>query len=179
MASNKQNQKNLREIYDLLDKLVRKFCHDRHKEVLKKVTSGIVESQYGFFSNVQLDESIVLAKIKNHLANKSQTSLAIFLKQHEELSTLADSKFRTSMLTFLLCMTDMEVKLPNNIDTKESATSSFTLPIRSIQNSASMEQIYRNITTSRVSLQLIATLIDISVFYCAAYSKELTILFYF
>lgn len=149
MASNKNNQKNLREVYDLLDKLVKKFCHDRHKEVLKKVTTGIVDSQHGFFSNSQQDESIILGKVKNHLANKSQSSLTIFLKQHEELSTLADSKFRTSMLTFLLCLSDMETKLPNTIDSKESG-SSFTLPVRSIQNSASMEHIYRNITT-RVS----------------------------
>lgn len=154
MASNNRNNqnKNLREIYELLDKLVRKFCHDRHKEVLKKVTTGIVDSQHEFFSNAQLDESIVLAKVKNHLANKSQSSLTIFLKQHEELSTLTDPKFRTSMLTFLLCMSDMETKLPNTIDSKEAPGSSFTLPVRSIQNSASMEQIYRNITTRVSSL---------------------------
>lgn len=150
MSSNK-NQKNLREVYDLLDKLVKKFSHDRHKEVLKKVTTGVVDSQYGFFSTTQLDESIVLAKIKNHLVNKSHSSLAIFLKQHEELSILTDAKFRTSILTFLLCMTDMESKLPiSTIEQRESATASFTLPIRSIQNSSSMEHIYRNITT-RVS----------------------------
>jgi hypothetical protein len=148
-SNNRNNQKNLREVYELLDKLVRKFCHDGHKEVLKKVTKGIVDSQHGFFSNAQLDESIILAKIKNHLANKSQSSLTIFLKQHEELSTLTDPAFRTSMLMFLLCMSDMETKLPNMVDSKE-AGSSFTLPVRSIQNSASMEHIYRNMTT-RVS----------------------------
>lgn len=38
--SNKQKQ-DLRAIYDLLDKLCRKFSGDRHKEILKIVTTSI------------------------------------------------------------------------------------------------------------------------------------------
>lgn len=145
------NQRNLREIYDLLDRLSRKFSSDRHKEVLKKVTTGISESQQGFISNIQFDESIILAKIKNHLANKSQTNLATFLTLHEQLTTLTEPKFRSSILTFLLCLSDIETKLPNTLESRDSNGSTFTLPVKSqFSTSASMEQIYRT-STSRVS----------------------------
>lgn len=147
------NQKNLREIYDLLDRLSRKFSSDRHKEVLKKVTTGISESQQGFISNIQFDESIILAKIKNHLANKSQTNLATFLTLHEQLTTLTEPKFRSSILTFLLCLSDIETKLPNTLESRDSNGSTFTLPVKSqFSTSASMEQIYRT-GTSRVSVK--------------------------
>lgn len=150
--SNKQNQ-NLREIYDLLDKLSRKFSPERHKEILKKVTSGISESQHGFISNIQFDESIILAKIKNHLASKSQASHATFLSLHEQLTTLTEPKFRSSILTFLLCLSDIETKLPNTLEyySRDSNGSTFMLPVRNqISTSASMEQIYRT-SASRVS----------------------------
>jgi hypothetical protein len=150
--ANKQNQKNLREIYDLLDKLCRKFSPDKHKEVLKKVTTGIVDSQNVFFSSTHSDESIIMAKLKNQIASKSPGNLATFLNLHEELSTLSQPKFRTAILTFLLCLGDVEssatAKFSNTI---ESNPAGFTLPLRSqIQTSASMEQIFRN-STSRVS----------------------------
>lgn len=154
--SNKQNQKNLREIYDLLDKLSRQFSPDRHKEVLKKVTAGISESQHGFISNTnnQFDESIILSKIKNHLASKSQASHATFLNLHEQLTTLTEPKFRSSILYFLFCLSDIETKLPNTLEsfnTINSNGSTFALPVRSqFSASASMEQIYRS-STSRVS----------------------------
>lgn len=152
--ANKQNQKNLREIYDLLDKLSRKFSAERHKEVLKKVTSEISESQQGFISNIQFDESIIVNKIKNHLAAKSQENLATFLSLHEQLTTLTEPKFRSSILTFLLSLSDIETKLPNTLESRsDSNGSTFTLPVRShgISSSASMEQIYRS-HTSKVSL---------------------------
>lgn len=145
------NQRNLREIYDLLDKLSRKFSPDRHKDILKKVTSGISESQHGFVSNVQFDESIILAKIKNHLASKSQSNHASFLNLHEQLTTLTEPKFRSSILTFLLSLSDIETKLPNTLESRESNGSTFMLPVRNqASTSASMEQIYRT-STSRVS----------------------------
>jgi hypothetical protein len=155
-----QQQKNLREVYELLDKLCKNFCPTNHKDVLKKITNGIIESQYGFLSNSHVDETILLAKIKNQLSSKSSHSnLAIFLKLHEELSTLTEPKFRSSILTFLLCMSDMEKKLPNTIEQRDFSSSSvisgFTLPARStnysIQQSASMEQIFRNAASSKVS----------------------------
>lgn len=153
--ANKQSQRNLREIYDLLDKLTRKFCPDRHKEVLKKVTSEISDSQQGFVSNFQFDESIIINKIKNHLATKSQANLATFLSLHEQLTTLTEAKFRSSILTLLLSLSDIETKLPNTLESRcESNGSTFLLPLRSshqgISTSASMEQIYRT-STSRVS----------------------------
>lgn len=153
-----QNQKNLRirEVYDLLDKLCRKVSPNDHKEVLRKVTTTIAESQHGFFTNSHTDESILLAKIKNHFAGKSHSNLAIFLKLHEELSTLTQPKFRSSILTFLLCMSEnTEAKLPNSFENRDfKSASGFYLPVRSnsIQTSASMEQIFRN-TTSRVSFK--------------------------
>jgi hypothetical protein len=156
--ANKQNQKGLREIYDLLDKLSRKFSPDRHKEVLKKVTTEIGESQQGLLSNIQFDESIIVNKIKNHLASKSQANLATFLSLHEQLTTLSEPKFRSSILTFLLSLSDIETKLPNTVESRcESNGSHFTLPVRSshgISTSASMEQIYRS-STSRVSLKFL------------------------
>lgn len=160
MAS-KQTQKNqnLREIYDLLDKLCQKCSPERHKEVLKKVTSGIVESQNLFFSNEQaFDETLIVAKIKNQISRKSnQSNIVIFLKLHEELSTFTftQPKFRTSILTFLHGVSDFEEKFPTSIETSKDFSSSgsmtFTLPVRSqIQTSASMEHIFRN-ASSRVS----------------------------
>jgi gamma-tubulin complex component 3 len=148
--SNKQNQKNLREIYDLLDKLSRKFspAANRHKEILKKVTTGISESQHGFIANVQFDEGIILAKIKNHLAGKSQQNLATFLNLHEQLTTLSDLRFRSSILTFLLCLSDIETKLPNTFESRDYSSSNFTLPIRhQIPSSASVDQIYRTMSS--------------------------------
>lgn len=146
------NNRNLREIYDLLDKLSRKFSPDRHKDILKKVTSGISESQHGFVSNVQFDESIILAKIKNHLASKSQVNHATFLTLHEQLTTLTEPKFRSSILTFLLSLSDIETKLPNTLESRDSNGSTFMLPVRTSQasTSASMDQIYRT-STFRVS----------------------------
>lgn len=152
MASNKQKHENLRNIYDLLDKLCRKFSGDRHKEIRKLVTSKIAESQQGFLSSLQFDEAIVVSKIKNHLSNKSETNLSVFLNLHEELSTITNPKFRSSILTFLLFLSDMESKLPNTTK-HDSADSVFTLPVRNrtIEPSTSMEQIYRGIPTSRVN----------------------------
>jgi hypothetical protein len=157
--SNKQKHQDLRNIYELLDKLCRKFSADRHKEILKTVTATIADSQQGFLSNLQFDESIIVTKIKNHLAVKNETNLSMFLNLHEELSTKTTSKFRSSILTLLLYLSDMESKLPNaNNYNRESTDSVFTLPVRSsgsgsgrgIEPSASMEQIYRGM--NRVSL---------------------------
>ena len=153
--ANRQNQKNLREIYDLLDKLTRKFSPDHHKEILKKVTSEISTNQHqqGFLSSLSFDESIIVNKIKNHLATKSQAKLATFLSLHEQLTTLTEPKFRSSILTFLLSISDVEKKLPNTLESRcDSNGSNFTLPIRSygVSSSASMEQIYR----AKVNLKL-------------------------
>lgn len=158
MASNKQKHQDLRNIYDLLDKLCRKFSVDHHKQILKTVTSTIAESQQaqqGFLSNLSFDEAIIVTKIKNHLSSKSDTNLSVFLNLHEELSTIANPKFRSSILTLLLYLSDMESKLPNTSMrdyTRDSADSVFTLPARShpIQPSSSMEQIVRGMS-SRVS----------------------------
>lgn len=147
------NKQDLRSIYELLDKLCRKFSPDRHKEILKTVTASIAESpQQGFLSNLSLDESMVVTKIKNHLTSKSEKSLSQFLDLHEELSSLATPKLRSSILTLLLFLSDMESKLPNTSNNRHLSDSVFTLPVRnrSIEPSASMEHIYRGIS-SRVS----------------------------
>lgn len=150
--ANKQNQKNLREVYDLLDKLTRKFSPDRHKDLLKKVTTDLTESPNFMSANFQFEESVIVNKIKNHLAAKSQANLAAFLSLHEQLTTLLESKSRSSILTFLLSLSDIETKLPNTLESRsESNGSIFTLPVRSsIATSSSMDHIYRT-STSRVS----------------------------
>lgn len=151
-SNNKSNQKDLRTIYDLLDKLCRKFSGERHKEILKTVTATIADSQQGFLSNLHFDEAIIVTKIKNHLACKNETNLSVFLNLHEELSTIANPKFRSSILTLLLYLSDMESKLPNT-NKHDSADSVFTLPVRNraVEPSPSMEQIYRGMPSSRVS----------------------------
>lgn len=151
MQTSKQD---LRTVYDLLDKLCRKFSSDHHKEVLKTVTARIADSHQGFLSGLSYDESIITSKIKNHLALKNETNLAVFLNLHDELSKLANPKFRASILTLLLDLSDVESKLPNT--NKTSRDSVFTLPVRnrSIEPSASMEQIYRGMN-SRVSPAII------------------------
>lgn len=166
--ANKQSQKNLREVYDLLDKLTRKFSPDRHKDLLKKVTSELTESPNFMSTSFQFDESIIVNKIKNHLAAKSQTNLATFLSLHEQLTTLLEPKSRSSILTFLLSLSDVETKLPNTLEC-DSNGSIFTLPVRSnssqgISTSASMEHIYRT-STSRVSLKSYILLSQILKFY--------------
>lgn len=150
MMTSKQKHQDLRIIYDLLDKLCRKFSADRHKEVLKTVTATIADSQQGFLSNLSFDaEAIIVTKIKNHLSSKSETNLSVFLGLHEELTTLANPKFRSSILTLLLYLSDMESKVPQKNCSSDSV---FTLPVRnrSIEPSGSMEQIYRGLKT-RVS----------------------------
>lgn len=149
--SHKQKQ-DLRTIYDLLDKLCRKFSGDRHKEILKSITTTIADSQQGFLSNHANDECSVVSKIKSHLATKSESNLATFTQLHDELSSLADTKFRSSILSLFLLLSDMESALPN---TNMQNDSVFTLPVknRSIEPSASMEQIYVRGFTTRVSLK--------------------------
>lgn len=148
--SSKQKQ-DLRTIYDLLDKLCRKFSGDRHKDILKSVTTTIADSQQGFLSNHANDECSIVTKIKSQLAIKSESNLAIFNQLHSELSSLADPKFRSSILSLFLLLSDMESKLPN---TNRQSDSVFTLPVRtrSTEHSASMEQIYSRGFISRVSV---------------------------
>lgn len=129
---------NYRSIYDLLDKLCRKFSPEHHKDLLKSATSVIAESKPYFLNQLQFDESIIVGKIKNHLSNKSQANLTLFLSLHEELSTLADPKFRSSILTLLMYLSDMESKLPNAVK------HDFSLPVRNRSIEPSMEQIYRS-----------------------------------
>lgn len=149
--SNKQKP-DLRTIYDLLDKLCRRFSGDRHKEILKSVTTTIADSQQGFLSNHANDECSIVTKIKSHLAIKSESNLAIFTQLHDELSSLADAKFRSSVLSLFLLLSDMESTLPN---TNRQNDSVFTLPVRnrSIEPSASMEQIYSRGFATRVSCE--------------------------
>lgn len=149
--SNKQKQ-DLRTIYDLLDKLCRKFSGDRHKEILKSVTTTIADSQQGFLANHANDECSIVTKIKSHLAIKSESNLAIFTQLHDELSSLADAKFRSSVLSLFLLLSDMESTLPN---TNRQNDSVFTLPVRnrSLEPSASMEHIYSRGFASRVSYE--------------------------
>lgn len=140
------NKQDLRLIFDLLDKLCRKFSPDRHKEILKTVTSTIADSpQQGFLSNLSFDETIIVNKIKNHLSTKSGANLSLFLNLHDELSTLTTPKFRSSILTLLLYLSDMDSKLPNTSNNRHLADNVFTLPVRnrSVEPSPSMEQIYR------------------------------------
>jgi hypothetical protein len=150
------NKQDLRTIFELLDKLCRKFSPDRHKEILKTVTASIADSpQQSFISNLSFDESIIVTKIKNHLSSKSETSLSLFLNLHEELSTLATPKLRSSILTLLLYLSDMESKLPNTSINRHLSDTVFTIPVRnrSLESSASMEQVYRGIS-SRVSINI-------------------------
>lgn len=142
-------KQDLRTIYELLDKLCRNFSPDRHKDILKTVTTSIAESpQQGFLSNLSFDESIIVTKIKNHLSSKSEVSLSRFLNLHEELSTLTTPKFRSSILTLLLFLSDMERKLPSTTSSRHDSV--FSLPVRN-RSSSSVEQIYRGIS-SKVSL---------------------------
>lgn len=148
--SSVNQQQSLRSIYDLLDKLCRKFSPDHHKEILKTVTATIADLHQGFLSNLTFDESLIVTKIKNHLSSKSDANLSVFLQLHDELVTLSNPKFRSSILTLLLLLSDMNSKLPNT--NKHLSESVFTLPVRnrSSEYSSSMEQIYRGMS-SRVS----------------------------
>lgn len=145
MASKQNQAKDLRLIYDLLDKLSREFSPNNHKQVLKTVTTSLADSQQGFLSNLSFDESLIVTKIKSHLAGKSETNLSVFLNLHEQLSTITTTKFRSSILTLLLYLSDMESKLPNTNNNAHLSDSVFTLPVRnrSIESSTSMEQIYK------------------------------------
>lgn len=113
-------------------------------------------SQHSFLSNIQFDESIIVGKIKNHLQNKSQTDLSVFMNLHEELSTITEDKFRSSILTLLLYLSDMENKLPNAINFTKDNESVFNVPFSTIQrnrsgeSTAHFDQIYKGIN-SRVS----------------------------
>lgn len=151
--SRKMSQKqDLRNVYDLLDKLCRKFSPDKHKEILKTVTATIADSQNRFLSGLQFDETIIVSKIKNHLAVKNESNLSTFLNLHHELSTLASPSFRSSILTLLLYLSDMESKLPNTSQHEFSRDSVFSLPVKSraIESSGSMQEMYKNLS-SRVS----------------------------
>lgn len=142
-------KQDLRKIYDLLDKLCRNFSPDRHKDVLKCVTSSIAENQQAFLSTAICSESIILSKIKNQIAGKNEANVSVFLHSHEELCSKTSSRFRSSILQLLLFLADMESNL------QRSSDSVFTLPVssRSIEASSSMGQIHRGMG-SRVGIKL-------------------------
>lgn len=118
-------------------------------------------SQYSFLSNLQFDESIIVGKIKNHLQNKSQTDLSMFMNLHEELSTITEHKFRSSILTLLLYLSDMENKLPNATNFTKDNESVFNIPQSTIQrnrsgeSSTNFDQIYRGINSRVCDSKLI------------------------
>jgi hypothetical protein len=147
-----QKPQELRKIYDLLEQLCRKFSSDNHKDILKRVTSTIADSHQGFLAGLQFEEVIIVSKIKNHLAVKNEKNLATFLNLHNELSTLASPTFRSSILTLLLYLSDMESKLPNTSRHEFSSDSVFPLPVRSrgSDSSGNLQEVYRTFS-SRVS----------------------------
>lgn len=110
-------------------------------------------SQYSFLSNLEFDESIIVGKIKNHLQIKSQTDLSLFMNLHEELSTITEHKFRSSILTLLLYLSDTENKLPNAINFTKDNESVYNVPYSTIQRNRSWEsntnydQIYKGINS--------------------------------
>lgn len=110
-------------------------------------------SQFSFLSNLEFNESIIVGKIKNHLQNKSQTDLSVFMNLHEELSTITEHKFRSSILTLLLYLSDMENKLPNAINFTKDNESVYNVPYSTIQRNRSWEsnthfdQIYKGINS--------------------------------
>lgn len=159
MASRQKHQ-DLRIIYDLLDKLSREFSPNNHKQVLKTVTTNLAGSQQEFLSNLSFDESLIVTKIKSHLASKSETNLSVFLNLHEELSTISTPKFRSSILTLLLYLSDMETQLPHSNNNAHLADSVFTLPVRnrSIESSVSMEQINKAATLRVSSVKLLCNI---------------------
>jgi hypothetical protein len=141
---------NIRNVYDSMDKLCRIFDNKNHKEILKKVTGKIAENhQNFFFSNLQFDESIIVSKIKDHLRSKNEKNLIIFIDQYQELLIKTQPKFRSSILTFLLYLSDMESKLPSTTrieDTTEKVDDVFVLPkSRSITTSSSMHDMHREL----------------------------------
>lgn len=142
-----------------MDKLCRVFSPEHHKEILKKVTGKIAENhQNFFFSNLQFDESIIVSKIKDHLRSKNEENLIVFIEQYQELLTITQPKFRSSILTFLLYLSDMESKLPSTTrieDTRENVDDVFVLPVRprSIATSSSMHDMHRGLSV-RVRLNL-------------------------
>lgn len=118
------------------------------------MTSLIADvSQHSFLSNLQFDESIVVGKIKNHLQNKSQTDLSVFMNLHEELSSITEPKFRSSILTLLLYLSDLDNKLPNTANVTKDNQSAFNIPNSSFQRnrtgeqSTNFDQIYRGINS--------------------------------
>lgn len=149
------NSNNLRSTYDLVDKLCRKFSPDHHKEILKKVTEKIAENQQNFFySNLQFDESIIVGKIKDHLKSKNNESFSVFMDQYQELMSVTQPKFRSSILTFLLYLSDVDSKLPSTtrLGDRGSTDNVFVLPVRprTIEASMSMQDIHRGVS-NRVS----------------------------
>lgn len=145
------NTNNLRETYDLVDKLCRKFSPEHHRDILKKVTEKITENHQNFFhSSLQFDESIIVGKIKDHLKSKNNENFAVFMDQYQELMSVTQPKFRSSILTFLLYLSDVDSKLPNTtrIEDRGSSENVFVLPSRprsTIETSMSMQDIHRGI----------------------------------
>lgn len=84
-------------------------------EVQRNVTKFLTNSETGLFSPLSFDESVIVQKIKNHLMHKSENSLPLFLNCYEDLTSVTDSKFRTSILTMLLNLSDVENKLPQAV----------------------------------------------------------------
>lgn len=144
--NNANQQQNLRSIYELLDKLCRKYSPDHHKDILKTVTATIADLQQGFLSNLTFDETLIVTKIRNHLTSKSEQNLPVFLDLHADLVARSNVKFRSSMLTLLLLLSDMDSKLPSAINSKQ-LSDVFTLPANRFVEATSMEQIYRGISS--------------------------------
>lgn len=149
--SSLSQQQNLRTIYDLLDKLCRNYSTDHHKDILKTATATIADLQQGFLANLSFDESIIASKIKNHLSTtKPDNSLTFFINLHEELATLADPKFRSSVLTLLYLLSDMKLETTNN-NKHLTGDFVFSFPNKSRPaTSSNFEQFYHGMS-SRVS----------------------------
>ncbi|KAL1375807.1 hypothetical protein pipiens_017273 [Culex pipiens pipiens] len=100
-----QRTQNYTDIYELLRKLCKTVVGDRYGTVLKGVTQLIANTPNSISASASAESSIV-ARVGQHLGERSAADQALFHGLHEQLSAYTDSKRRAQILEFLLLLAD-------------------------------------------------------------------------
>lgn len=100
-----QRTQNYTDIYELLRKLCKTVVGDRYGTVLKGVTQLIANTPNSISASASAENSIV-ARVGQHLGERSAADQALFHGLHEQLSAYTDSKRRAQILEFLLLLAD-------------------------------------------------------------------------
>lgn len=129
-----QRTQNYTDIYELLRKLCKSLAGDRYGPLLKGVTQLIANTPHSISASASV-ESAIVARVGQHLSERSQADQALFHGLHEQLSAYTDSKRRAQILEFLLLLADTNGPAGSasngallNLDLRADMSSSSSVP---------------------------------------------------